>query len=32
MNDQMHKSQLGNKMIEGMGNNMGKAKNMGVIK
>jgi hypothetical protein len=31
MNDQLHKSQLGNKMIEGKGNNMGKVKDMGVI-
>jgi hypothetical protein len=31
MNDQMHKSQLGYKMIEGKGDNMGKVKDMGVI-
>jgi hypothetical protein len=31
MNDQLHKSELGNKIIEGKGNNMGKVKDMDVI-
>jgi hypothetical protein len=31
LNHQSHKSQLGDKMIKSKGNNMGKAKNMGVM-